>query len=145
MDSNNDICGTPGVGACYSSMPIFQLDETAKTATVLWEDNLLPYYSLCCGDAVVLPNGDAEVDIADDQTVSPGFSEIEEVTQTQPPALVWELQIAGQLVYRGFRIPSLYPGQTWTENAQSTPGRAPYKGGPSSTAKPFSRLPWPLP
>jgi arylsulfate sulfotransferase len=145
MDSNNDICGTPGVGACYSSMPIFQIDETAKTATVLWEDNLLPYYSLCCGDAVVLPNGDAEVDIADDQTVSPGFSEIEEVTQTQSPELVWELQIAGQLVYRGFRIPSLYPGQTWAANAQSTPGRAPYKGGPSSTAKPFSKLPWPLP
>jgi hypothetical protein len=145
MDSNNDVCGTAGTGACYSSLPIFQLNESAKTATVLWEGNLLPYYSLCCGDAVALANGNAEVDIADDQTVNPGFSDIQEMTQTEPSALVWELQIAGQLAYRGFRIPSLYPGETWAANAQSTPGRTPYRGGPSSSAKPFSKLPWPLP
>lgn len=143
MDSNNDICNMVGVGACYSSLPIFQLDESTKTATILWEDNLLPYYSLCCGSALLLPNGDAEVDIADDQTVTPGFSDIEEVTRTVPPELVWELQIAGQLAYRGFRIPSLYPGETWAANAQSTPGRAPYRAGRSSSAEPF-KLPWPL-
>jgi len=145
MDSNNDVCGTAGVGACYSSLPIFQLDESTKTATVLWEDNLLPFYSLCCGDAVALPNGNAEVDIADDQTVNPGFSYVEEVTQTQAPELVLEMQIQGQLAYRAFRIPSLYPGQTWTANAQSTPGQAPYRRGSSSDAKPFGPLPWPLP
>jgi arylsulfate sulfotransferase len=113
MDSNNDICGTTGVGACYSSVPIFQLDESTMTANVLWEDNLLPYYSLCCGDALILPNGDMEVDIADDQTVTPGTSDIEEVTQTETPELVWEMQVAAQLAYRGIRIPSLYPGQVW--------------------------------
>jgi arylsulfate sulfotransferase len=144
MDSNKDICGASGVGACYSSMPIFQLNESTKTATILWEDNLLPYYSLCCGDALILPNGNAEVDIADDQTVNPGFSDLQEVTQTQPPELVFELQIAGQLAYRGFRIPSLYPGVTWAANAQSTPGRAPYRGGTSADTKPF-KLAWPLP
>jgi arylsulfate sulfotransferase len=143
MDGNNDICGTAGVGACYSSMTIFQLDESAKTATVLWENNLLPYYSLCCGNALLLPNGNAEVDIADDQTVNPGFSDMQEWTQTQSPELVYELQIAG-LAYRGFRIPSLYPSVTWAANAQSTPGRAPYRGGPSPNAKPF-KLAWPLP
>jgi hypothetical protein len=144
MDTNDDICGTVGVGACYSSIPIFQLDEFTKTAAVLWEDNLLPYYSLCCGDAISLPNGDVEVDIADDQTVNPNFSDIEEVTQTQSPQLVWELQIEGQLAYRGFRIPSLYPGVTWAPNAQSTPGRRLYRGGQSSSAEPF-KLPRPLP
>ena len=119
MDSNNDVCGTPGVGACYSSVPIFQLDESTNTATVLWEDNLLPYYSTCCGDALVLPNGDVEVDVANDFTVTPNYSDILEVTQTQTPELVWEMQIYNQLAYRGMRIPSLYPDQIWPATLQS--------------------------
>jgi len=125
MDSNNDVCGSAGVGACYSSVPIFQLNESAMTATVLWEDNLLPFYSLCCGDALLLPNGDMEVDIADDQTVNPGTSVIQEATQTATPELVWEMQIQNQLAYRGMRIPSLYPGQVWPAAALSH--RAPQK------------------
>jgi arylsulfate sulfotransferase len=119
MDSNNDVCGTPGVGACYSSVPIYQLDESAQTATVLWEDNLSPYFSICCGDALLLPNGDMEVDVAYDQTVTPGYSDILEVTQTQTPELVWEMQIHNQLAYRGMRIPSLYPDQIWPATLQS--------------------------
>jgi arylsulfate sulfotransferase len=118
MNSDNTVCGTSGVGACYSSVPIFQLDEFNKAATVLWEDDLLPYYSLCCGDALMLPNGDAEVDIAFDQTVTPGTSDIQEVTRTQSPQLVWEMQVQGQLAYRGLRIPSLYPGQVWPAATQ---------------------------
>jgi arylsulfate sulfotransferase len=139
MDSNNDVCGAPGVGACYSSVPIFQLDESANTATVLWEDNLLPYFSTCCGDALLLPNGDMEVDIANDFTVTPNFSDILEVTQTQSPALVWEMQIFDQLAYRGMRIPSLYPDQIWPANALSAPPRKPASrkrnSGASSTPK----------
>jgi len=121
MDSNDDVCGSPGVGACYSSVDIFQLDESAKTATVLWEDNLQPAYSYCCGDALVLPNGNVEFDIAADEG-TPGFSHIEEVTQAQD--LVWKMDIQGQLAYRGFRIPSLYPGQVWPATAQSSPSHA---------------------
>jgi arylsulfate sulfotransferase len=139
MDSNNDLCGAPGVGACYSSVPLLQLDESTKTATVLWEDNLLPYFSICCGDALLLPNGDMEVDIAYDQTVTPGISDIEEVTQTQTPELVWEMQVHSQLAYRGFRIPSLYPGQVWPATMQSNPRRA-LPGGPhGSSARAPSR------
>jgi arylsulfate sulfotransferase len=111
MDGNNDVCSTPGVGACYSSVPIFQLDEANNTATVMWEDNLSPYFSLCCGDALLLANGDMEVDIADGLNV--GYSDIEEATQTQTPELVWNMEVTGQLAYRGFRIPSLYPGESW--------------------------------
>jgi hypothetical protein len=36
-----------------------------------------------------------------------------EVTKTTPPQVVWQMQIAGQNAYRGFRIPSLYPGVQW--------------------------------
>ncbi len=139
MDSNNDVCGTPGIGACYSSVPIFQLDESANTATVLWEDNLLPYYSTCCGDALLLPNGDVEVDVANDFTVTPNYSDILEVTQTQSPELVWEMQIYNQLAYRGMRIPSLYPDQVWPASALSGPPRKPISrkrtSGASSTPK----------
>lgn len=116
VDANNDVCGSPGATACYSSVPIYQLDESQKTATVLWEDNLSPAYSICCGDAVVLPNGDVEFDVAADVN-SQGISYIEEVTQTQPPVLIWRMNVQGQLAYRGFRIPSLYPGQVWPANA----------------------------
>jgi hypothetical protein len=134
MDSNDDVCGASGVGTCYSSVPIFQLDESAKTATVLWEDNLSPYFSFCCGDALLLANGDMEVDIAYDLTTTPGISDIEEVTQTQSPELVWEMQVHGQLAYRGLRIPSLYPGQVWPAAVQSNPSRA--LPGDSQTSRP---------
>ncbi|MGH9433387.1 MAG: aryl-sulfate sulfotransferase, partial [Terriglobia bacterium] len=40
VDQNNDVCGSPGVQACYSTVPIFQINETAKTASILWRDTL---------------------------------------------------------------------------------------------------------
>ena len=126
MDSNNDICGSVGVGACYSSVPIFQLNEYTKTANVLSEVKLSPAYSICCGDAVVLPNGNIEADIAADVN-TPGFSYIEELTQSHTPQLIWRMNIQsnqGSLAYRGIRIPSLYPGQVWPANGQSAIRRA---------------------
>jgi arylsulfate sulfotransferase len=116
VDSNNDVCGSPGVPSCYSSVPIFELNEYTKTVTVLWQNNLSPAYSICCGDALTLPNGNVEFDVALDQN-SPGISYIEEMTQTQAPQLVWRMNIQGQLAYRGIRIPSLYPGQVWAADA----------------------------
>ncbi len=137
MDSNNDVCGTAGVGACYSSVPILQLDEFTKTATVLWEDNLQPSYSICCGDALPLPNGDVEFDIAAD-VGTPDISHVEEVTQTETPELVWKMDIQGQLAYRGFRIPSLYPGQVWP--ATTSPDHAAFlEGSRATSAKASSR------
>jgi arylsulfate sulfotransferase len=130
MDSNNDVCGTAGVGPCYSNVPIFQLDESAKTATLLWQDDLLPSYSICCGDAMTLPNGDYEFDIAYDVN-TPNFSHIEEVTPSTD--LVWKMDIEGQLAYRGFRIPSLYPGQVWNAALPETDG-APHHTGSSTKA-----------
>ena len=38
---------------------------------------------------------------------------IYEVTQASPPQTVWQMHIAGQYAYRGFRMPSLYPGVQW--------------------------------
>jgi arylsulfate sulfotransferase len=111
VDTNNTICGTPGAVGCYSSVPIVELNEYTKSAQILSEDKLSAY-SICCGNASLLPNGHVEFDVAFDQH-TPGISYIQEVTQEQSPQLLWQMNIAGQVAYRGFRIPSLYPGVEW--------------------------------
>ncbi|MFI5057701.1 MAG: aryl-sulfate sulfotransferase [Candidatus Acidiferrales bacterium] len=111
MDSKGTICGSPGAPACYSRPVLFQLDETSKTAQILWQDKL-PAFSFCCGSVGTLDNGDAEFDVAIAPTVPPG-SLIQEVTQDLSPRLVWQMEVYGQLAYRAFRIPSLYPGVQW--------------------------------
>jgi arylsulfate sulfotransferase len=40
-------------------------------------------------------------------------SQIMEVTHTNHPQTVWQLNLTGENAYRGYRIPSLYPGITW--------------------------------
>ena len=44
FDVPADPCGTPGQPACYTRVPIFQVDEAGMTATLLWQDNLAPVY-----------------------------------------------------------------------------------------------------
>jgi arylsulfate sulfotransferase len=111
MDSNGTVCGSPGAQPCYSRPVLFQLDETSKTAQILWQDKL-PVFSLCCGSVNILGNGNVEFDIALGP-VSPSGSQIQEVTQELVPRLVWQMDVTGQLAYRGFRMPSLYPGVQW--------------------------------
>jgi hypothetical protein len=60
----------------------------------------------------------AEYDIALSAS-PPQISKIQEVTMDANPQWVWEMVITGQLVYRGFRVPSLYPGVEWTQEAMS--------------------------
>jgi len=116
LDATNDACDAPGFTACYSSVPAFELNESAKTAHLVSEASLAPHYSFCCGDALTLPNGNVEYDVAAD-SLTPGQSYIQEVIPGPTPPLVWQMTVDGVLVYRGFRIPSLYPGVTWTQSA----------------------------
>ena len=116
VDANNTLCGTPGVPSCYSSVPVFQVNEYDKSVQVLSEINLSPAYSVCCGSVGQLDNGDTEYDIAADVS-TPNTSTIQEVTPAQTPELVWQMTVKGILAYRGFRIPSLYPGVVWTRPA----------------------------
>jgi arylsulfate sulfotransferase len=111
MDSSGTVCGSPGAAPCYSRPVLFELDETSKTAQILWQDKL-PVFSVCCGSIGTLGNGNAEFDIALG-AVSPSGSRIQEVTQETVPRLVWQMDVVGQLAYRAFRIPSLYPGVQW--------------------------------
>ncbi len=106
--ADGTVCGSPGAPACYSRAIIFQLDENPLTARLIWQDSPLPY-SACCGNIGFVSNGDIEFNLAFTSPVAL----VEEVTPQPTPALVWQMKIPGQLPYRAFRLPSLYPGVQW--------------------------------
>jgi hypothetical protein len=98
-----------GASTCYSTVPLLDLDETAKTATLTF--NPTTAYSFFGGNAEVLKNGNVEYC---DSAAGPGIAgDIYEVTQGSNSQTVWRMQFTGQYAYRGQRIPSLYPGVQW--------------------------------
>lgn len=110
MDPGGDLCGTTGQPACYSRVPVFQIDETGKTATLQWVDNLSPIYSFWGGSSRQLANGDLQFD---ETTPTATTAALYEVTQATPPQIVWQMHLANANAYRGYRMPSLYPGVQW--------------------------------
>ena len=109
LDSVGTICG-PTTTPCHSRVPIWHLDETAKTATIQWVDNLSPVYSTFGGSARMLPN--EHIEFAECAPII-GLPIIYEVTQTTPPQVVWQMHMTMISPYRGTRIPSFYPGVQW--------------------------------
>ncbi len=107
-------CGTPGTpGICYSTVPVFQLNEVTKTATFTFHQVLAPsLYSFFGGNSEKLANGDLEFNLCGLTGTTPN-SQISEVTDTQSPQPVWTLKLTGGYTYRGYRLPSLYPGVQW--------------------------------
>jgi arylsulfate sulfotransferase len=101
------LCGA-GTTPCESRVPILHLDETAKTADITWIDKPLAF-STFGGSARLLANGNVEFDECGLQPAAL----ITEVTKVMPPQTVWQMAISSQFAYRGFRIPSLYPGVQW--------------------------------
>jgi hypothetical protein len=104
-------CGTTGAPPClYSTIPIYQIDETAKTATLVFH-NIVPtaQYAAWGGNAEPLANGNVEYDLAG----VGGGSFVYEVTQESTPQTVWSMTVSNTNFYRAFRIPSLYPGVQW--------------------------------
>jgi hypothetical protein len=118
FDNGNSRIVGPGLtpcsaaGPCESRVPLLQLDETAKTATIEWVDKLAPVFSFFGGSARQLQNGNIEFDECGLSTTTNG-SAVFEVTKTTPPQTVWQMQVINQYAYRSFRIPSLYPGVQW--------------------------------
>ena len=113
MDSSSTACGTTATApACYTRATIYDVDESGRLANLLWDDVPVPqYFSFWGGSIDNLPNGNIEFDSTIPSNSS--ASQITEVTQTDPPQPVWQMNIVGANAYRGFRIPSLYPGVTW--------------------------------
>jgi arylsulfate sulfotransferase len=109
LDSSGTICGQGT--ACWSRVPLLQVDESAKTATLEWVDDLSPVFSFFGGNARMLANGNIEFDECAPTTAQ--NAAIYEVTRTSPPQTVWQMEISGLFAYRGYRMPSLYPGVQW--------------------------------
>ena len=118
MDNGDDrifpagvTCGSSGAPPClYSTVPVWQIDQSAKTATLTFHQ-ILPanLYSNFGGNAEQLTNGNVEYDLCG---VGAG-SYVYEVTQESTPQTVWSMQVTGTNLYRAFHIPSLYPGVQW--------------------------------
>jgi arylsulfate sulfotransferase len=104
-------CGVAGQPSCFSTVPILDLDETAKTATLVFNPTT-PDYSWFGGNAQILNNGNVEYNECG-ATMPANNSVVLEVTQTSPPQTIWKMNLTGQYAYRAMRIPSLYPGVQW--------------------------------
>jgi hypothetical protein len=121
MDNGDDrifpagvTCGSAGAPPClYTTIPIWQIDEGAKTATVKFQQKLpANLYSNFGGSVNPLANGNVEYDLCGSGGFG-GGSDVFEVTQESTPQTVWTMHVNSTNVYRGFRIPSLYPGVQW--------------------------------
>ena len=118
MDNGDDrvfpagvTCNSAGAPPClYTTVPIMQLDENAKTASFLFHQ-IIPanLYNSFAGDTRVQPNGNVEYNLAGVGTDSYVF----EVTPTDTPQTVWQMDVTNTNTYRAFRMPSLYPGVQW--------------------------------
>lgn len=104
-------CGSAGAPPClYSTVPLLQLDEATMTATLAFNPTA-PAYSFFGGNAEVLQNGHVEFCEA---AVGTGLAgDIYEVLQDSGAQTVWQMQVTGEYIYRGQRMPSLYPGVQW--------------------------------
>jgi arylsulfate sulfotransferase len=117
MDNGDDrlfpsgaVCTTIGTALCYSTIPIMQVDENAKTASFLFHQILPPsLYSNFAGSTRVLSNTNVEYNLAG---LTSGANTYE-VTPTATPQIVWQMIISGTNSYRSFRMPSLYPDVQW--------------------------------
>ena len=118
MDNGNNralssglTCGAANAPACYTAIPIMQVDENAKTASLLFHQKLpADLYSFFAGDTRVQPNTNVEYNLAG---VGVGTSYVFEVTPTAAPQTVWEMHLTNANTYRAHRMPSLYPGVQW--------------------------------
>jgi arylsulfate sulfotransferase len=118
MDNGDDrifpsgvTCGSAGAPPClYTTVPVWQIDENAKTATFTFHQILPPsLYSNFGGNTEQLANGNVEYDLCG--TNAGSF--VYEVTQESNPQTVWSFHEAAANLYRAFRIPSMYPGVQW--------------------------------
>lgn len=108
----NVTCNGPGAPPClYTTVPVMQVDENAKTASFLFHQVLpVPFYNGFAGSNRVLENTDVEYNLA---AVGGTDGYTSEITQTATPQTVWQMRIPHNNTYRSIRMPSLYPGVQW--------------------------------
>lgn len=114
QDADGTYCNQDLPTGCYSRATVFQIDESTRVATLQWED-LPGFFSYWGGSLNQLVNGNVEFDLCD-PLVPPAtgvVSEVQEVTATSNPQVVWKMDIGSLNAYRAYRVPSLYPGVSW--------------------------------
>jgi arylsulfate sulfotransferase len=107
IDTNGDICAPN----CYSRAVLFQYDQSSMVANIVWQ-NLPGLFSLWGGSINQLENTNVEYDV-NAPVGTPFASEVQEVTQTTTPQIVWKMDISPVNAYRAYRVPSLYLGVKW--------------------------------
>jgi arylsulfate sulfotransferase len=111
--SGQVLCPGPGStppATCYSTVQLYNLDETTKTAT-LSENLTAPFYSFFGGNNGVLKNGNIEFCESAESIGLVG--DVFEMTASSSAQTVWHMKVTGQYIYRGQRMPSMYPGVQW--------------------------------
>lgn len=94
----------------FSRGLIVEIDETQKTAQVVWQFPISPdFFSYWGGDVVRLPNGNMEICMSRPSPQHSTAFEVDFATRD----VVWQMDIAPPFAYRSYRIPSLYPGVQW--------------------------------
>lgn len=111
LDNTGTVCGTPGAQACYTRVPIFQVNEATKTAGLLWQYNASPEFTVWGGNAQRV--GDMRVGFDLNVATNPNSARYMEVTQDPDPQTVLQMEVTGQAAYRIVHLPSLYPGVQW--------------------------------
>jgi len=76
-------CGQSGQPACFSTVSLFDLDETAKAATLAFHPTT-PDYAFFGGNAEALKNGNIEYDECASTALPATNASIFEVTQADP-------------------------------------------------------------
>jgi arylsulfate sulfotransferase len=99
--------------SCYTRAVIMNVDEATMLASVAWQ-YLPDLYTPWGGSIITMPNGDVEFDVTNPFGLTAG-SRVLEVTGGGNSQVVWQMDILGSDAYRAYRIPSLYPGVTWTK------------------------------
>jgi arylsulfate sulfotransferase len=119
MDNGNDrifpsgqvLCNPykPTTPSCYSTVPVFEINEDNMTATLVTHYVPPPsYYSFFGGNAELLDNGDMHVDFC-----APVAGAIVQELNTDATQVIWQATTPNADQFHAFRIPSLYPGVQW--------------------------------
>jgi hypothetical protein len=119
MDNGNDrlfpsgqvTCApdAPTTAQCYSTVPVLEINENNRTATLVTHYVPPPtQFSFFGGNAEMLTNGDIEADFC-----SPLTGGILQEMNPQASQVVWQATTPGADQYHALRIPSLYPGVQW--------------------------------
>jgi arylsulfate sulfotransferase len=96
---------------CYSRATVYDIDQDAKSANLVWHYDPAGVYSYWGGSIFQLENKDVEFDMTDPFNTT--SSQVMEIAPGDSQQVVWQLDITGGNAYRAYRIPSLYPGVSW--------------------------------